>query len=39
MGFGRRNLAVSPAEAKSVYSVSDQRFGGMCKAHNMRLQT
>ena len=38
MGFGRRNLAVSPAEAKAYTLYQISALGGMCKAHNMRLQ-
>ena len=37
MGFGRRNLAVSPAEAKAYTLYQISALGGMCKAHNMRL--
>ena len=35
MGFGRRNLAVSPAEAKAYTLYQISALGGMCKAHNL----
>ncbi|MDD6435886.1 MAG: LamB/YcsF family protein [Clostridiales bacterium] len=38
MGFGRRNMVISPAEAKAytIYQVS--ALSGFCKAHNVKLQ-
>ena len=38
MGFGRRAMAVNPAEAKAYTLYQISALGGMCKAHNMRLQ-
>ena len=38
MGFGRRNMAISPEEAKAYTLYQISALGGMCKAHNMRLQ-
>ena len=38
MGFGRRNMAVSPAEAKAYTLYQISALGGMCQAQGMKLQ-
>ena len=38
MGFGRRNMAISPAEAKAYTLYQISALGGMCQANGMRLQ-
>ncbi|WP_370808651.1 LamB/YcsF family protein [Eubacterium ramulus] len=38
MGFGRRTMAVSPAEAKAYTLYQISALGGMCQANGMRLQ-
>lgn len=38
MGFGRRNMAISPEEAKAYTLYQISALGGMCKAHGIKLQ-
>ena len=38
MGFGRRTMAVSPAEAKAYTLYQISALGGMCQANGMKLQ-
>ena len=38
MGFGRRNMAISPEEAKAYTLYQISALGGMCQANGMRLQ-
>ena len=38
MGFGRRNMAVSPAEAKAYTLYQISALSGMCQAQGMKLQ-
>ena len=37
MGFGRRNMAISPEEAKAYTLYQISALGGMCQANGMRL--
>ena len=38
MGFGRRNMVVSPEEAKAYTLYQISALGGMCRAQGMKLQ-
>ena len=38
MGFGRRNMVVSPEEAKAYTMYQISALGGMCQAQGMKLQ-
>lgn len=38
MGFGRRTMAVSPAESKAYTLYQISALGGMCQANGMKLQ-
>lgn len=39
MGFGRRNMAISPAEAKAYTLYQISALGGMCQANGMQPAT
>ena len=38
MGFGRRNMVISPEEAKAYTLYQISALGGMCRAQGMKLQ-
>ena len=38
MGFGRRNMVISPEEAKAYTMYQISALGGMCRAQGMKLQ-
>lgn len=38
MGFGRRNMSISPAEAKAYTAYQLGALGAFCKAHDLRMQ-